>query len=138
MSFSCFPPEIFSSHLQERNFNHTSTYQASACFTPENNVDTQRIIGADIIMALDECTPGDADRNYAAKSLDLTQKWLERGIRRYKETEPLYGYHQTYFPIVQGCIYPDLRRKAAEHAAKFDMEGYAIGGLSVGEPTEVM
>lgn len=108
------------------------------CFTPENNVDTQRIIGADIIMALDECTPGDADRNYAAKSLDLTQKWLERGIRRYKETEPLYGYHQTYFPIVQGCVYPDLRRKAAEHAAKFDMEGYAIGGLSVGEPTEVM
>lgn len=108
------------------------------CFTPENNVDTQRIIGADIIMALDECTPGDADRNYAAKSLDLTQKWLERGIRRYKETDPLYGYHQTYFPIVQGCVYPDLRRKAAEHAAKFDMEGYAIGGLSVGEPTEVM
>ncbi len=108
------------------------------CFTPENNVETQRIIGADIIMALDECTPGDADRNYAAKSLDLTQKWLERGIRRYKETEPLYGYHQTYFPIVQGCVYPDLRRKAAEHAAKFDMEGYAIGGLSVGEPTEVM
>lgn len=107
-------------------------------FTPENNVDTQRIIGADIIMALDECTPGDADRNYAARSLEMTQKWLERGIRRFRETEPLYGYSQTYFPIVQGCVYPDLRVKAAEHAVRFDMEGYAIGGLSVGEPTEVM
>lgn len=107
-------------------------------FTPENNVDTQRIIGADIIMALDECTPGDADRNYAARSLEMTQKWLERGIRRFRETEPLYGYSQTFFPIVQGCVYPDLRVKAAEHAVSFGMEGYAIGGLSVGEPTEVM
>ena len=107
-------------------------------FTPENNVDTQRIIGADIIMALDECTPGDADHEYAAKSLKMTQKWLERGLKRFDETEPLYGYSQTYFPIVQGCVYPDLRVKAAEHAVKFDREGYAIGGLSVGEPTEVM
>lgn len=107
-------------------------------FTPENNVDTQRIIGADIIMALDECTPGDADKTYAARSLEMTQRWLERGIARFRETEPLYGYSQTYFPIVQGCVYPDLRIRAAEHAVKFDMEGYAIGGLSVGEPTEVM
>lgn len=107
-------------------------------FTPENNVDTQRIIGADIIMALDECTPGDADRTYAARSLEMTQRWLARGIKRFRETEPLYGYSQTYFPIVQGCVYPDLRVKAAEYAVKFDMEGYAIGGLSVGEPTEVM
>ena len=107
-------------------------------FTPENNVDTQRMIGADIIMALDECTPGDADHNYALKSLKLTQKWLERGIVRFRETEPLYGYRQFFFPIVQGCVYPDLRRMAAEHVTQFDMDGYAIGGLSVGEPTEMM
>lgn len=107
-------------------------------FTPENNVETQRIIGADIIMALDECTPGDADHSYAEKSLTLTQKWLERGIRHFDRTEPLYGYDQHYFPIVQGCVYPDLRRRAAEHAASFDRDGYAIGGLSVGEPTEKM
>ncbi len=107
-------------------------------FTPENNVDTQRIIGADIIMALDECTPGDATHDYARKSLSLTKKWLERGIRHFDETEGLYGYRQHFFPIVQGCIYPDLRREAAEHAASFEREGYAIGGLSVGEPTEKM
>ena len=107
-------------------------------FTPENNVDTQRIIGADIIMALDECTPGDADRNYARRSLDLTKQWLKRGIARFRETEPLYGYSQAFFPIVQGCVYPDLRVEAAENVASYDCEGYAIGGLSVGEPTEVM
>lgn len=107
-------------------------------FTPENNVDTQRMIGADIIMALDECTPGTADYKYALKSLKLTQRWLERGVARFKETEPLYGYRQYYFPIVQGCVYPDLRRKAAEHAVAMDMDGYAIGGLAVGEPTEKM
>ena len=107
-------------------------------FTPENNVDTQRIIGADIIMALDECTPGDADRNYARKSLDLTKQWLKRGIARFRETEPLYGYSQAFFPIVQGCVYPDLRIEAAENVASYDCEGYAIGGLSVGEPTDVM
>ncbi len=107
-------------------------------FTPENNVDTQRIIGGDIIMALDECTPGDASFDYAKKSLKLTQAWLARCIRHFDETEPLYGYSQTFFPIVQGCVYPELRREAAEHAASFDREGYAIGGLSVGEPTEKM
>lgn len=107
-------------------------------FTPENNVDTQRKIGADIIMALDECTPGDADHSYAAKSLKLTQSWLERGVKHFDETQPLYGYSQAYFPIVQGCVYPDLRREAAEHAVSLDREGYAIGGLSVGEPTEQM
>jgi len=107
-------------------------------FTPENVVDIQRIIGADITMALDECPPGDAPHAYAKKSLDLTQKWLERGITRFNQTEPLYGHSQTFFPIVQGCVYPDLRRAAAEHAAAFDCEGYAIGGLSVGEPTEQM
>ena len=107
-------------------------------FTPENNVETQRMIGSDIVMALDECTPGDADYNYALKSLKLTQRWLERGIKHFKETEPLYGYRQFYFPIIQGCVYPDLRKKAAEHALSFDMDGYAIGGLAVGEPTEKM
>jgi len=107
-------------------------------FTPENNVDTQRVIGADIVMALDECCPGDAEYRYAEKSLGLTQRWLERCIRRFDETEPLYGYSQTFFPIVQGCVYPDLRLKAAEHAMQFDREGYAIGGLAVGEPTEKM
>lgn len=107
-------------------------------FTPENNVDTQRIIGADIMMALDECCPGDATYDYAKKSLALTQRWLERYIKHFDETEPLYGYSQTVFPIVQGCVYPDLRRQAVEHAVSFDREGYAIGGLAVGEPTEVM
>ncbi len=107
-------------------------------FTPENNVDTQRIIGADIVMALDECTPGNADHRYAEKSLDLTEAWLKRGVSHFDSTEPLYGYSQTYFPIVQGCVYPDLRRRAAEFAASLGREGYAIGGLSVGEPTEKM
>lgn len=107
-------------------------------FTPENNVETQRMIGSDIVMALDECTPGDADYNYALKSLKLTQRWLERGIKHFKETESLYGYRQFYFPIIQGCVYPDLRKMAAEHALSFDMDGYAIGGLAVGEPTEKM
>lgn len=107
-------------------------------FTPENNMDTQRIIGADIMMALDECCPGDATFEYAKKSLKLTKKWLERCIAHFDRTEPLYGYSQTLFPIVQGCIYPDLRKEAVEHAASFDREGYAIGGLAVGEPTEKM
>lgn len=107
-------------------------------FTPENNVDTQRKIGADIIMALDECTPGTADYNYSLQSLQRTGRWLERCVKRFKETDPLYGYRQFFFPIVQGCIYPDLRRMAAEQVVKADMDGCAIGGLSVGEPTEKM
>jgi len=102
-------------------------------FTPENVVDIQRSIGADIIMAFDECTPGDADYDYASKSLELTQRWLERCIKRFDETEPKYGYSQSFFPIVQGCVYTDLRKKAAEHVASFNCDGYAIGGLSVGE-----
>ena len=118
----------FSSHID--GSRHT--------FTPENNVDTQRIIGADIMMALDECCPGDADYNYAKKSLKMTQSWLDRYLKRFDETEPLYGYSQTVFPIIQGCVYPDLRKMAVEHAVSFDREGYAIGGLAVGEPTEKM
>ena len=107
-------------------------------FTPENNVDTQRTIGADIMMALDECCPGDADERYAAKSLKLTQNWLERFDKRFRETEPLYGYDQTYFPIIQGCVYPELRKRATEHALRYSDCGIAIGGLAVGEPVEKM
>jgi len=107
-------------------------------FTPENVVEIQRLIGADIIMALDECPPGDSDHKYAKSSLQLTKQWLERGVAHFDRTEPLYGYSQSFFPIVQGCVYPDLRVEAAEHAVSLEREGYAIGGLSVGEPTEQM
>lgn len=107
-------------------------------FTPENVVDIQRNIGADIMMALDECPPGASDYKYARRSLDLTLKWMDRGWRHYNETEGLYGYHQAWFPIVQGCTYEDLRRESAERVAALGAEGNAIGGLAVGEPTEVM
>ena len=107
-------------------------------FTPENVMDTQRIIGADIIMAFDECPPGQSDYNYARNSLRLTQRWLDRCIDRFNATEPLYGYSQSLFPIVQGCTYKDLRQDAAKHVADKDADGNAIGGLAVGEPTEVM
>jgi len=107
-------------------------------FTPENVVDIQRIIGADIIMAFDECTPGTADYQYAKKSMDMTHRWLERGLKHFDQTESKYGFSQTYFPIVQGCIYPDLRRQSAEFIASQNREGNAIGGLAVGEPTEMM
>lgn len=107
-------------------------------FTPENVVDTQRIIGSDIMMALDECTPGNADYSYAKRSLELTTQWLKRGYDHFKNTSPLYGHSQSFFPIVQGCVYPDLRREAAARVAEMDVEGNAIGGLAVGEPTEVM
>lgn len=107
-------------------------------FTPENVVDIQRIIGSDIMMALDECTPGTADHDYAKKSLQLTTKWLKRGYAHFRETSGLYGHSQSFFPIVQGCVYPDLRKEAAKMVADMDVEGNAIGGLAVGEPTEVM
>ena len=107
-------------------------------FTPENIVDIQRIIGADIIMALDECTPGDADYSYAKESMELTHRWLKRGVHQFRNTDPIYGHNQNFFPIVQGSAYPDLRRKSAEYIASFEMNGNAIGGLSVGEPAEVM
>jgi len=107
-------------------------------FTPESVMDIQRVIGADIIMAFDECTPGDADYNYAKKSLDLTERWLDRCIKRFDETECEYGYKQSLFPIVQGCVYPDLRIRAAENVASKGADGNAIGGLAVGEPTEKM
>jgi queuine tRNA-ribosyltransferase len=107
-------------------------------FTPENTIDIQRSIGADIIMAFDECTPGDADYNYAKNSLNLTQRWLEKCIKQFENTEPKYGYQQSLFPIVQGCIYPDLREIAARFVTQVDADGYAIGGLAVGEKVEVM
>ncbi|MDR2234372.1 MAG: tRNA guanosine(34) transglycosylase Tgt [Tannerella sp.] len=107
-------------------------------FTPENVVDIQRIIGADIIMAFDECCPGDAEYAYAKKSLELTESWLTRCVKRMKETEPVHGYEQSMFPIVQGCVYQDLRVRAAEFVASQEADGNAIGGLAVGEPTEVM
>ncbi len=107
-------------------------------FTPESVMDTQRTIGADIMMAFDECPPGDAPRDYAAKSLALTQRWLDRCFEQYAKTSPKYGHYQSLFPIVQGCGYPDLRAKSAEGVQQYNADGYAIGGLAVGEPTEVM
>ncbi|MFW5831516.1 MAG: tRNA guanosine(34) transglycosylase Tgt [Prolixibacteraceae bacterium] len=107
-------------------------------FTPENVIDIQRSIGADIIMAFDECTPGDADYSYALKSLELTKRWLDRCFIQFGKTSPKYGYEQTLFPIIQGSTFPDLRKKAVEHVTSFDADGYAIGGLSVGEPEEKM
>ena len=107
-------------------------------FTPESVIDTERTIGADIMMAFDECPPGDAPKEYAAKSLALTERWLERCFNRYHQTQPKWGHYQSLFPIVQGCSYPDLRAKAAENVQQYDADGYAIGGLAVGEPTEVM
>ena len=107
-------------------------------FTPESVIDTERTIGADIMMAFDECPPGDAPREYAAKSLALTERWLDRCFDRYHQTEPKYGHYQALFPIVQGCTYPDLRAHAAENVQQYGADGYAIGGLAVGEPTEVM
>ncbi len=107
-------------------------------FTPENVMDIQRSIGADIIMAFDECPPYPCEKEYASKSLDITNHWLDRCFARLKETEPLYGHHQSLFPIVQGGTFADLRRKSAEYIAEKNAEGNAIGGLSVGEPHEVM
>ena len=107
-------------------------------FTPERVMDIERTIGADIMMAFDECPPGTADYAYARRSLDLTHSWLRRCVKRFRETEPHYGYPQALFPIVQGCTYKDLRQESARFVTEFDAEGYAIGGLAVGEPAEVM
>ena len=107
-------------------------------FTPENVMDIQRVIGADIIMAFDECTPYPCEYNYAKRSMQMTHRWLERCCERFDTTEPLYGYDQTLFPIVQGSTYKDLRKQSAEKIASFEREGNAIGGLSVGEPAEEM
>lgn len=107
-------------------------------FTPEGVVDIQRSIGSDIMMALDECPPGDSDYQYAKKSLALTLRWLRRGWDHYKATDGKYGYSQAYFPIVQGCVYKDLRQESAKFVADLGADGNAIGGLAVGEPMEKM
>ncbi len=107
-------------------------------FTPEYAMDIQRTIGADIIMAFDECTPYPCDYKYAKRSMEMTHRWLKRCCTRFDETEPKYGYSQTLFPIVQGSVYDDLREKSAEFIAGMNREGNAIGGLSVGEPAEDM
>jgi queuine tRNA-ribosyltransferase len=107
-------------------------------FTPENTVDIQRIIGADIFMAFDECAPWPCDYNYAKKSVALTHQWLDRAVSRFHSTEPLWGYEQFLFPIVQGGTFDDLRKISAEKIASVGLKGNAIGGLSVGEPAEDM
>ncbi len=107
-------------------------------FTPERVMDIQRVIGADIMMAFDECTPYPCEYDYARKSMELTHRWLDRCVARFNETEGLYGYRQTLFPIVQGSVYRDLRIQSAEKIASIGAEGNAIGGLAVGEPIETM
>ncbi|MBS7371228.1 MAG: tRNA guanosine(34) transglycosylase Tgt [Bacteroidaceae bacterium] len=107
-------------------------------FTPERVMDIERSIGADIMMALDECPPGTSEYAYAKKSLGLTHRWLDRCLKRFHETDPMYGYEQSLFPIVQGCTYRDLRVQSAEFVAEKGCDGNAIGGLAVGEPAEVM
>ena len=107
-------------------------------FTPEKVIDIERTIGADIIMAFDECTPGTAEYKYAKESMERTHRWLDRCWQRFQETEPKYGYSQALFPIVQGCVFPDLRKQSAEYIASKGADGNAIGGLAVGEPTDKM
>ena len=107
-------------------------------FSPEKVMDIERVIGADIMMAFDECPPGDSDWQYARKSLTLTERWLDRCVKRFRETQPLYGHAQSLFPIVQGCTFKDLRQESAKFVADKECDGNAIGGLAVGEPTEVM
>jgi queuine tRNA-ribosyltransferase len=119
---------IFNSHID--GSKHT--------FTPERVMDIQRIIGADIIMAFDECTPYPCNYDYAKNSMDLTHRWLDRCLIQFNNTQPIYGYKQSLFPIVQGSVYGDLREKSAEYIASKNAEGNAIGGLSVGEPHEMM
>lgn len=118
----------FSSHIDGRKL----------MFTPENVMDIEREIGADIMMAFDECCPGTADYQYAKKSMERTHRWLDRCIARFDSTSDLYDYRQHLFPIVQGCVYKDLRQDAAKYLRDLDRDGYAIGGLAVGEPTEQM
>lgn len=119
---------VFQSHID--GSRHT--------FTPENVMDIQRVIGADIMMAFDECTPYPCDYDYASKSMALTHRWLKRCINQFDKTAPKYGYSQTLFPIVQGSVYRDLRIQSAEEISSHNREGNAIGGLSVGEPVEIM
>ncbi len=107
-------------------------------FTPENVIDIQRNIGADIMMAFDECTPYPCEHQSAMTSMELTHRWLDRGVQQYRKTNPLYGFDQTLMPIVQGSVYKDLREQSAEFIANKELDGNAVGGLSVGEPAETM
>ena len=118
----------FSSHIDGRKL----------FFTPESVMDIERLIGADIMMAFDECCPSTADRTYATQSMERTHRWLDRCIARFDGTDDLYGYKQHLFPIVQGCVYTDLRQEASKRLRDLDRDGYAIGGLAVGEPEEKM
>jgi len=125
--------------LSEEGAKFQSHIDGSAhLFTPENVMDTQRTIGADIMMAFDECTPGDAEYEYARKSMEMTQRWLDRCWNQFAKTSPKYGYSQSLFPIVQGAVYPTLREIAARNVLQYNADGYAIGGLSVGESEKDM
>lgn len=125
--------------LSEEGVRFQSHIDGSAhFFTPESVVDIQRSIGSDIMMVLDECPPGDANRSYARTSHELTLRWAQRCQNRFRETEPYYAHKQTLFPIVQGVVYPEIRRESANALVDMDFEGYAIGGLSVGEPAPIM
>jgi queuine tRNA-ribosyltransferase len=135
--------QVFSLAAQRKLNEEGATFKSHIdgskhLFTPENVMDTQRVIGADIIMAFDECAPYPCDHRYAKNSMEMTHRWLDRCIQRFDSTEPHYGYSQTLFPIVQGSTYKDLRIKSAEFVASKEREGNAIGGLSVGEPAEDM
>jgi len=107
-------------------------------FTPESTVDIQRLLGADIMMAFDECTPYPCKYEYAKESMELTHRWLKRGIKHFNNTKPIYGHNQSFIPIIQGSTYKDLRIKSSETVTSLNMDGYAIGGLSVGEPVNEM
>lgn len=125
--------------LSEEGAKFQSHIDGSAhLFTPEKVMDIQRIIGADIMMAFDECTPGDAEYEYARKSMEMTQRWLDRCFNQFEKTTPRYGYSQSLFPIVQGAVYPDLRERSARNVLQYNSDGYAIGGLSVGESEKDM
>lgn len=125
--------------LSEEGAKFQSHIDGSAhLFTPEKVMDIQRIIGADIMMAFDECTPGDAEYEYARKSMEMTQRWLDRCFNQFEKTAPRYGYSQSLFPIVQGAVYPDLRERSARNVLQYNSDGYAIGGLSVGESEKDM
>ena len=135
--------QVFSLAAQRKLSEEGATFQSHIdgskhLFTPENVVDTQRVIGSDIMMVLDECPPWPSDQRYARESMELTHRWAQRCKQRWNETEGLYGHSQALFPIVQGGMYPEYRKQSSEFIANLDLPGNAIGGLSVGEPTELM
>ena len=135
--------QVFSLSAQRKITEEGATFKSHIdgskhMFSPERVMDIERIIGADIMMAFDECTPYPCDIDYARKSMHMTHRWLDRCIARFNSTPDKYGYEQNLFPIVQGSVYPDLRKQSAEYIASRNLNGNAIGGLSVGEPAEMM